>query len=310
MNENQASLCPVCNEKGVLFHKSTFPGKDNTIYQLFQCGECRTVFTCPRPTLDALTKAYDAYYWSETDIDKKKKGLKRLVAGFNSWRLKQVIRPLVKVLPPRATVLEVGCGAGQLSRILLEHDFQVEVTEYSHQMLSLVTETLGVKGYPGDLTEIELNKRYDAIIFNNVLEHVLSPADNLRRAVSILNPGGFVFIEVPNIDSWQFAVFRQHWYPLDIPIHLTHFGPATLDSLAGQAGVTLYKRSFFSMRSSMAGIVVSLFPSFDPRNIRHKSSSWILFVYLGMQVAALPLALIESLSGKGGIMRSIYRSYQ
>jgi SAM-dependent methyltransferase len=253
-----------------------------------------------------LQKAYGTYYWSDTDIQEKKQGLSGLVANFNSWRLKQVIQPLLDVLPPDSIVLEVGCGAGQLSRILLEHGIQVEVTEYSTQILDFVSHQLGIKGYLGDLTEIKFDKHYDAVIFNNVLEHVLAPLDNLQCATSLLNPGGSVFIEVPNINSWQYAVFKEHWYPLDIPVHLTHFEPATLDHIAHKAGLTLAKRSFFSMRSSVAGIVVSLIPAFDPRRIRQKGSAWMLFAYLGMQLGLSPLATMEGFFGRGGIMRSLY----
>lgn len=298
--------CSVCKEDGELFCDFKFSGLDQNAYYLCKCKKCHTVFTGPTPTAETLQRAYDKCYWNTTDLKEAKQGINRWVANFNAWRLKQVIRPLLNILPPDATVLEVGCGAGQLSQILLHHGIRVEVTEYSPEMLDLVTTRLTIKGYLGDLTEIEFNRRYDAVIFNNVLEHVSSPLENLQRAASLLNPGGFVFIEVPNINSLQFAFFKHRWFPLEIPFHLTHFEPATLDNLARQTGLTLRMRSFFSMRVSMAGIVVSLFPMFDPRNLRKRGSSRMLLAYLVMQAVFLPLALVEGVLGRGGIMRSLY----
>jgi len=306
MNKNSKCQCPLCNGESALFYDFAFWGSDGSIYHLFKCKNCDTVFTGPRPSNKVLQKEYGTYYWNDTDLQEKRRGLSRLVASFNSLRLKQVIKPLLKVLPPNATVLEIGCGAGQLSQILLHNGINVEVTEYSPQILNLVTEKLGIKGYLGDLAEIKLDRHYDAVIFNNVLEHVLSPLDNLRSAAFLLNPSGFIFIELPNINSLQFKIFKKRWYPLDIPVHLTHFEPATLDNLARQIGLSIKKRSFFSMRSSVAGIVVSIFPSLDPRHIRRKGGLWRLVAYLILQIFFFPLSFMEGLLGRGGIMRVLY----
>ncbi len=40
--------------------------------------------------------------------------------------------------------------------------------------------------------------RYDVLTFNKVLEHVKDPAAMLARAATLVNPGGFVYVEVPD----------------------------------------------------------------------------------------------------------------
>jgi 2-polyprenyl-3-methyl-5-hydroxy-6-metoxy-1,4-benzoquinol methylase len=68
------------------------------------------------------------------------------------------------------------------------------------------------------------------------LEHVPAPKDVLRAAADALRPRGVLGITVPNLASWSFQRFREHWLGLDVPRHLTHFTPATLGSMVEAAG--------------------------------------------------------------------------
>jgi SAM-dependent methyltransferase len=253
-----------------------------------------------------LNLVYTKEYWNKEDTEATLSIQEGWVARFNTWRLKGAIKPLLKALPHGALVLEVGCGAGQLTKILIRNGFRVEVTEHSREILDWVTQKLDVPGYLGDLTTLSFNQTFDAVIFNHVLEHVLTPKENLKTAVSVLKPGGIIFIELPNINSLQFKWFGPKWFPLEIPSHLTHFSPQTLDHLAEGQGLKLKWRSFFSSRVSLAGIVVSFFPSLHPRVIRKSRTHWKLFIYFFLQILCLPLAISETLMERGGIMRTIY----
>ena len=53
--------------------------------------------------------------------------------------------------------------------------------------------------------------------------------------------GGRLFVAVPNIDSQAFRWFGQAWYGLDLPRHLTHFSPVTLQVMIERAGFQVVK---------------------------------------------------------------------
>jgi SAM-dependent methyltransferase len=46
-------------------------------------------------------------------------------------------------------------------------------------------------------------RRYDAVLFCHVLEHLRDPADAVRRAAALLRPGGACLIAVPNVLVWH-----------------------------------------------------------------------------------------------------------
>jgi hypothetical protein len=56
------------------------------------------------------------------------------------------------------------------------------------------------------------------------------------RPVKMLRPGGRLLVSVPALDSLPAAWFGRAWYPLGLPLHLTHFTRATLSRHLEAAG--------------------------------------------------------------------------
>jgi hypothetical protein len=127
----------------------------------------------------------------------------------------------------------------------------------------------------------------------------------------LLKTGGVIIVEVPNLDSVGFQIFKHRWQPLEIPTHLNHFTPATLQRVFETAGnVKILKTEFFSHRISPAALVLSLFPALSPRNTRKKYKGRYplprLGVYFLMQLLSYPLAAAGSLLGRGEIVRMFF----
>jgi hypothetical protein len=70
----------------------------------------------------------------------------------------------------------------------------------------------------------------------DVLEHVPQPAEFLQTAVSLLNPGGHLFVNVPDLDSLQARLLGTRW-PLLLPEHLNYFNRSSLAYCGTQAGL-------------------------------------------------------------------------
>lgn len=307
MNTTPKSIdCPLCSQRADRLLDIPRPvfGK---CYAIHNCRSCKISFTYPFPSQDDLDRIYSGQYWTRETTLGEKGAVGRAVEFFNHRRLAMLIRPLLKKLPPGASILEVGCGSGHLAAHIKECGFEIEVTDISDDILMEVKSLHNIPGYCGNLEEIAFHRQYDAIIFNNVLEHLHSPERAIATASRLLNTGGMIFVEVPNIGSNQFNFFKADWYHLAIPQHLYHFTSEALDNIMHQFALERTWLSTYSPRTSAAGYAASLSPSLQPAQLRQSWSLPRLFLYLVIQISAMPIVCFESLLGKGGVLRAIYR---
>lgn len=300
------STCPVCGNSGSMTTglTETFHGQR---FSLHTCGYCGLTYTQPAPSDELLESIYSGEYWFRDKSVMKRGGIASLVHKFNELRLAATIRPLLERLPKGAAILEVGCGSGQLAVFMKRKGYNVQVTDIASDIIKDLNDLHGISGYVGNIQDIDIPHTYDAIVFNNVLEHLKDPAGALVKAAQFLKPQGLVFIEVPNIESLQFSLFGKSWFPLKIPEHLFHFSPHSVDNIALKASLAKDWFSTFSPRISSAGYVASLFPSLRPEKIRLSWSKPWLFIYLLLQVLFLPLAATEAFLGRGSAIRAVYK---
>jgi SAM-dependent methyltransferase len=76
----------------------------------------------------------------------------------------------------------------------------------------------------------------DVVTAFHVLEHVPDPVAVTRRMLDWLAPGGLLIVKVPNAGGLGAALFGRAWSGLELPRHLSHFTPATLELVLGKAG--------------------------------------------------------------------------
>nr|WP_315816310.1 methyltransferase domain-containing protein [Paraflavitalea speifideiaquila] len=55
----------------------------------------------------------------------------------------------------------------------------------------------------------------------------------------LLKPGGVLLIAVPNYTSHDAGFYQEYWAAYDVPRHLYHFSPASMQVLLQQHGLVL-----------------------------------------------------------------------
>ena len=60
--------------------------------------------------------------------------------------------------------------------------------------------------------------------------------NSLAKLMRWTRPGGWLVLSVPNAGSYEFKIFRDMWYALQLPTHLTHFTPKTIEQMLSRAG--------------------------------------------------------------------------
>ncbi|MDE0915508.1 MAG: class I SAM-dependent methyltransferase [Planctomycetota bacterium] len=96
--------------------------------------------------------------------------------------------------------------------------------------------TLEVAELPSD--------HFDALYSNAVFEHLWSPTRTLAEATRVLRPGGVVFLDTVNYDSYTRRFLEEKWKLYDPAMHACIYTPDTLKRLCMGAGLTpLWMRS-------------------------------------------------------------------
>jgi SAM-dependent methyltransferase len=273
-----------------------------TGYSLKRCSRCSFISVDPLPTPEILEQYYNRNYWQP----RQNKTVDVLDFQYKLQML-GIIRNIKKMVPHKGKILDWGAGDGSLLKLLENAGFKCwGLDTYSTHPTdtSLMNTTIEDIPLPDNF--------FDAITCFHVLEHILDPVTSLTKALSLLKTDGILVVEVPNVESCGFRIFKKKWRPLDLPIHLNHFNLAMMKRLFSMAGNTrIINIDYFSHRHSPSSIVLSVLPSLSPPKVRRKNSGrypfLLMFFYLILRLAAYPFALFGSLIKRGEIIRMYVR---
>ena len=103
---------------------------------------------------------------------------------------------LMSHIPPGVkSVLDVGCGAGNTARKLLERGFTVDCVSPNGVLTSVARQVLAGRGdiFETRFQDLQTERRYDLVLFSESLLFI--PLEEaFTKALSLLNPGGHVLI--------------------------------------------------------------------------------------------------------------------
>ena len=160
-------------------------------------------------------------------------------------------------LPPTGLALEVGAGTGWMLRALRERGWRALGNERSLEAALAARAAAGVPIFVGDLGAVRPAPALDLVIMFHVLEHLADPLAELRAVARRLRPGGALVLGLPNIASWQARLAGRHWMHLDVPRHLCHFTPDSIERALAVSGYRMTRIDFRSYEHDPFGWVQS-----------------------------------------------------
>lgn len=152
-----------------------------------------------------------------------------------------------ELVGPDRDVLDVGCASGDLAMALKANGCRVSGIEYDELAAESAKPYLQ-RLVVGDVTQLDLvdefgAESFDAIVFGDVLEHLVDPAEVLQRSLGLLRPGGDVIISVPNVahGSLRLALLQGRWRYTDEGLldrtHLRFFTRESFLAMLRDAGL-------------------------------------------------------------------------
>lgn len=139
--------------------------------------------------------------------------------------------------PERGRLLEVGSYAGLCLDEARTRGWEPTGVEPSRWAVAHARSAYGAHVIEGSLSSVGADAgTFDAVVAWDVLEHLKDPLADLRRARSLLAPGGVVALTTVNISGLSARVLRGRW-PWLMRMHLWYFTSTSLRLLFARAGL-------------------------------------------------------------------------
>ncbi len=293
--------CPICGspplETTPISGPDRFQGTPGT-FSVAVCSSCGTGWTLPTVPAAELAAYYPPSYGY-------------LNAGAAQRRIQRTLMDRALRQPPLnaitdatpGTLLDVGCGRGDLGAAFVRRGWRVSGVEPSPEACA-VARGQGVEAHEGTLDSVDLaDGSFDAIVMRHSLEHVPDPVADLGRVFGLSRPGGVVVISLPNFDSWERRRFGGAWFHLDLPRHRTHFTPQSLR-------LALSKSGFGVVSMETSGDAGSLLATLQYRLAGRLFSRRVpaLWAQYGLGTLIAPLrAVLDRQRGGGPFLHAVAR---
>jgi len=205
-------------------------------FSLVECSSCKLLFTNPRPEENAIGKYYDSpEYVSHTDT---KSGLLFTLYGFIKKHTLKQKRKALEEITGEKNILDYGAGSGDFSNELVNNNWEVSAFEPDPNARKKILEKSSKINLVEDIAQVAAESK-SLITLWHVLEHVHRLKDTINHFHRILKKEGILVIAVPNHTSYDANFYQTNWAAYDVPRHLYHFNPATIETLMSKNGFKL-----------------------------------------------------------------------
>jgi 2-polyprenyl-3-methyl-5-hydroxy-6-metoxy-1,4-benzoquinol methylase len=288
-------------------------------FQIAHCAACGFDITSPQPAMHEIADFYPAGYYGNPGDRRFPQMMEVLQEALYAQRVRMVESVAGG---GRGRVLDVGCGRGLLLKAFRQRGWDIQGTELTDQAARYARQVAGVPVKIGTLEEMGFpDSHFDAVTMWHVLEHVHDPTMALVEVSRILKPGGVALVGVPNFSGLEARLFKDKWFHLDVPRHVTHLTKETLKKALQENDLQCQRWSGFAPEYDAFSFVQSVLNGCGLRHnllynvLRGKqakvidgertpqwqvAASFLLGAALG--VVSLPATFAAGLMGQAGTM--------
>lgn len=201
----------------------------NQEFVINQCTTCGFRLTNPRPDVATISSYYESdQYVSHHD---ESSGLiNRMYRLVRNITLRSKLSLINELNRGRGDILDVGCGTGTFLEKCMSGGWQVAGMEPDHNARAIAQKKLRVEIEP-NLNSLTGKQLFNVITLWHVLEHIHNLNEIIPQLQRLLATNGTLLIAVPNSNSYDAQYFKQYWAAYDVPRHIYHFTPPTIERL-------------------------------------------------------------------------------
>lgn len=214
--------CPVCGSAEIFLWGSAVDiGNKKTKHKIVKCKFCTHIFIDNIPPTEFLNEAYKTNNPSVTT------GGNEFFETRSSGPLSEVdnwVLSYVSEMKINGSLLDVGSANVKLLQKIKALGWKVTVVEPGAHAGKL-RELLQCRIYDCVFEKCDFDDKYEVVSAIDVLEHVSSPIDFLRRLKNILSANGVALFRFPNSNSLQCRLNKERWEMIRPLGHLHFFSP-------------------------------------------------------------------------------------
>lgn len=168
--------------------------------------------------------------------------LTRYIRLLAAWRATWLGKRVRELFAPGASLLNVGAGDGMLENSLARDGFSI---------ISLEPGATPIKNAIKEPFESAVfSTRFDGIIFSYSLHHTANPGENIRKALTLLAPGGkMLILEIATKNAfWRWLTYRNK---LLCWSHTHDWTKGELKELIESSGGTITRRISYRINAEL-----------------------------------------------------------
>ncbi len=211
MRLSRRTACPFCNNNQFkILYKKEYNSFDlkkflndyyknpkiheiliSEFYEIVECNKCKGLYQNTIPDEELSLFIYEELISSQQSFEKKV--LYPIQPKEYIFDAK-IIEKLVRKKNNEINILEFGAGWGFWARFMKSKNFNIETVEISNSRSKYLEETK-VHNYMSLKT---IDKKYDLIFSNQVLEHIPFPLETIKELKTKLLNGGIMYHKFPS----------------------------------------------------------------------------------------------------------------
>ncbi len=281
--------CPICHSANL---RDIFKVKDHAAsgesFLIVECEDCTLRFTQDIPAASEIGKYYQSeQYISHTNTAE---GLVNRIYQLVRKRTLRQKRKLIERISrnENRTLLDIGSGTGAFADEMQKNGWQVTGLEPDAKARKNAMDLFDVKlEDAGKLFEFP-SQNFSVITLWHVLEHVHDLSGYMYQLKRLVAKNGHIVIAVPNYGSTDATAYGQYWAAWDVPRHLYHFSPRSMQALMSKQGLTIrgYKPMWFD------SFYVSLLSS----KYKNDKANWPAALWTGLRSNLIAMTNVKKCS--------------
>ncbi len=243
MNRLTIKTCPLCDgtrlEPALTCVDHYASGE---MFHLFRCRDCGFLFTQDFPAEDEIGRYYETPdYISHSDT--KKGAMNSVYHWVRTYMLKRKAHLVIREAHRKTgRLLDIGTGTGYFADAMQRRGWQVEAVEKSARARAFAQAHFNLDVKPHTALNSLSSGSFDVITLWHVMEHLEPLNETWEVMHALLTDKGVLIVAVPNCSSYDAKKYGAFWAAYDVPRHLWHFTPDTMQQFGSKHGFILSGR--------------------------------------------------------------------